>query len=136
MNIDKLTTKTQEVIQKAHAIATAEGHQVIEPGHVLKAIIEVDNNVLPFLTKELGTNLELMQRTVDSIVKAYPKVQGGQLYMSNNTNKLLTEAFTEMKTFKDEFLSIDVLFYTMTNLTDSIGRYLKDSGITKKKLKL
>ena len=135
MNIDKLTTKTQEVIQKAQSIAKGSENQILEPGHLLKSIIEIDNSVVPFLLNELGLDYQLIKKTVDSIIQAYPKVQGGNLSMSNTTNKLFSNAFKEMENFKDEFLSIEILFYSMLDLRDSIGSYLKDSGIQKNELK-
>ncbi len=136
MNIDQLTNKTQEVIQRAQVIANGNAQQVLEPGHLLKGILEVDNNVIPFLIKELGLNSELLEKTISSIVMAYPKVEGGQLYMSNNTNQLFSSGFKTMKTFGDEFLSIEVLFYTMLELNDSVGNFLKEYGIKQKELKL
>ena len=135
MDVNKLTIKTQEVIQKAQTIAQGNGQQMIELGHLLKGILEVDQNVIPFLYSQLGLNIDLLSKTVDSIVSNYPKVEGGQLYTSANSNKLFVGAFKEMEVFKDEFLSIEVLFYSMLNVDDSIGRFLKDSGIKKKELK-
>ena len=135
MEIDKLTRKTQEVIQKAQSIAKLNGQQVLEPGHLLKALMEVENSVIPFLASQLSLNLPILIKTVDSIVENYPKVEGGQLYMSNNTNKLFATAFKEMVDFKDEFLSIEVLFYAMTSFSDSIGTFLKDAGVKQVALK-
>ena len=135
MEIDKLTRKTQEVIQKAQSIAKLNGQQVLEPGHLLKALMEVENSVIQFLASQLSLNLPILIKTVDSIVENYPKVEGGQLYMSNNTNKLFATALKEMVDFKDEFLSIEVLFYAMTSFSDSIGTFLKDAGVKQVALK-
>lgn len=135
MEIDKLTRKTQEVIQKAQSIAKLKGQQVLEPGHLLKALMEVENSVIPFLASQLSLSMPILVKTVDSIVENYPKVEGGQLYMSNNSNKLFTTAFKEMEGFNDEFLSIEVLFYAMTSLSDSIGTFLKDAGVKQAELK-
>jgi ATP-dependent Clp protease ATP-binding subunit ClpB len=135
MDIDKLTTKTQEVIQKGQEIAKSMGHQVLEPGHLLMGMFQVDNHVLPFLMGDLKKDIDLRKKTVTSIVTAFPKVDGEQIYMSNNTNKLFSSAFDEMKTFKDEFLSMEILFYSLLSGNDSIANYLKDIGINKKELK-
>ena len=136
MNIDQLTTSTQEVLQKAQSIAQGNGQQVLEPAHLLKAIIEVDNSVIPFLSTETGVELDMLKKTVSSIVQSLPKVEGGQVYLSNESNQLMSRATQEMKAFGDEFLSMDVLFYSMLNLNDATGRLLKDAGFTQKKLKL
>lgn len=136
MNIDKLTTSTQEVLQKAQSIVQGNGQQVLEPAHLLKAIIEADNSVIPFLAKETGVDLDMLTRTVNSIVQSLPKVDGGQIHLSNQANQLISKAMEEMKGFGDEFLSVDILFYAMLNLSDAAGKLLKDSGFTKKALKL
>ncbi|MBL7900047.1 MAG: ATP-dependent chaperone ClpB [Crocinitomicaceae bacterium] len=135
MNIEKLTTKSQEVLHKAQLIAEGNGQQAIEPGHLLKGILEVDNNVVPFLLKELNINDKIVTKTVDSIVSSYPKVSGGQLHFSNHANKVMADAFKLMETFKDEFLSIEIMFLAMVDAGDSVSKFLKDSGITKDKLK-
>ncbi|MBK9191213.1 MAG: hypothetical protein IPM77_06670 [Crocinitomicaceae bacterium] len=135
MNIEKLTTKSQEVLHKAQLIAEGNGHQAIEPGHLLKGILEIDNNVVPFLLKELNINDKIVTKTVDSIVSSYPKVSGGQLHFSNHANKVMADAFKLMESFKDEFLSIEIMFLAMVDVSDSVGKFLKDSGITKDKLK-
>src|SRR5688572_15204555 len=110
MNIEKLTSKSQEVLQQAQFIAEGNGQQAIEPGHLLKAILEVDDNVVPFLLKELNVNDKVATKTVDSIVTSYPKVSGGQLHLSANANKVIGDAFRLMESFKDEYLSIEILF--------------------------
>ncbi|MDG1913565.1 MAG: ATP-dependent chaperone ClpB [Crocinitomix sp.] len=135
MDIDKLTNKTQEVIQKGQEIAKGMGHKVLEPGHLLMGMFQLDNHVLPFLMGDLKKDIDLMKKTVTSIVTTYPKADGEQIYMSNNTNKLFSKAFDEMKTFKDEFLSMEILFYSLLSGNDSIANYLKDIGINKKELK-
>ena len=136
MNIDKLTTKTQQVLQEAQSIAKMKGNQSLELGHILKAIIEVENSVIPFLNQQLDLDTNLMRKTVDSIIAGYPKVEGGgQLYMSNVTNQVFTDAFKAMDEFNDEFLAIEVLYYAMIGQKDAVGSFLKDSGLNKKSLK-
>jgi len=135
MNFEKLTSKSQEVVHKAQLIAEGNGQQAIEPGHLLKGILEVDNHVVPFLLKELNINDKVVSKTVDSIVASYPKVSGGQLHFSNHANKVFADAFKSMEQFKDEFLSIEIIFLAMVDAGDSVSKFLKDSGITKDKLK-
>lgn len=135
MNFDKLTNKTQEVLQKAQTIADAHGQQAIEPGHLLLAAIENDNNVLPYLMKEVGVELETIQATTRSIVANYPKVDGGQAYMSNASNKLFSAAFKLMNEFKDEYLALEILVLGLMDAGGSITSMLKDAGIKKKELK-
>ena len=72
---------------------------------------------------------------MNSIVDSYPKVTGGQIHLSNNANKVLAEAFKLMEGFKDEYLSLEIIFLAMTTVNDAVGNFLKDTGITKDKLK-
>jgi len=135
MDLNKLTIKTQEVLQAAQQLASENTHQTIETGHVLKAIFNVDKDVVPFLMNTLNVNIKMLESALDKIVENYPKVTGGQMYMSNNMNQVLNNSFTEMKKFNDEYVSIETLFYSMLNSTDSVGQLLKDNKITKKNLK-
>ena len=135
MDQNKLTIKTQEVLQSAQHLATERGHQTIETGHVLKSLFTVDKEVIPYLLKTLNANPGILEQAVDRIIDGYPKVSGGQMYMSQQMNNVLSNAFTEMKQFKDEYVSIEVLFYALLSASDSVGSLLKDNGITKKNLK-
>jgi ATP-dependent Clp protease ATP-binding subunit ClpB len=135
MDPNRLTLMTQDVLQTAQLIAQEHQHQTIETGHVLKAIFNKDNEVVPYLLNALNANTDIIESAVARIVEGYPKVSGGQMYMSNQMNQVLTNAFNEMKQFKDEYVSIEILFYSMLSANDSIGTLLKDNNITKKKLK-
>ncbi|PIE86552.1 MAG: ATP-dependent chaperone ClpB [Bacteroidetes bacterium] len=135
MDINKLTIRTQEVLQKAQNLAVESSNQTIEPGHVLKAMFEVDKDVVPYILKDLGVNQTTLELATSKIIDSYPRVTGGQLHMSNQTNKLINYAFNEMKQFNDEFVSVEILFFALTYSTDSIGELLKDNGITRKKIK-
>ena len=135
MDQNKLTIRTQEALQAAQQLATQNGHQTIETGHVLSGIMEVDKDVTPFLLNAMNVDSDMLKNASDRIVQTYPKVSGGQMYMSNQMNQVLNNAFTEIKTFNDTYVSIEVLFYAMLSATDAAGTLLKDNGITKKKLK-
>ncbi|MDG1427452.1 MAG: ATP-dependent chaperone ClpB [Crocinitomicaceae bacterium] len=135
MDINKLTHKTQEIIQEGQTIASQLSNQSIEPGHVLKAIFNKDKDVIPYLLKELNVDLSILKTATESIVDSYPKVTGGQQYLSNHMNTIITTGLSELKSFKDEFLSLELLFYAFLSSKESAGQLLKDNGITKSKLK-
>lgn len=135
MDINKFTIRTQEVLQKAQNLAVESSNQTIEPAHILKAMFEVDKDVVPYILKDLGVNQSTLEMATSKIIESYPRVTGGQLHMSNQTNKLINYAFNEMKQFDDEFVSVEILFYALTYSTESIGELLKDNGITRKKIK-
>jgi ATP-dependent Clp protease ATP-binding subunit ClpB len=135
MNFDKFTIKSQEAIQQALTIAKMNGQQAIENGHILKAIMENDENVTPFILKKLGINAEVFKKTLDSIVNSYPKVNGGQPYLSNYANQTIAKATSALKDLGDEFISIEHLILGVLASGDSVSKMMKDLGFTDKDLK-
>lgn len=135
MDFNKFTIKAQEAIQQAQQIALGNGQQAIETGHILKGMIEVDQDVIPFLFKELQVNDKIVLAALNRIVDGYPKVSGGQAYLSNPAQRVLNYALNEMKQFGDEYVSVEIMLYSMLDATDSTGSLLKDNAITKAKLK-
>ncbi|WP_027421046.1 ATP-dependent chaperone ClpB [Crocinitomix catalasitica] len=135
MEQDKLTLKTQEALQKAQAIATENGQLTLEPSHILGGILAVDDNVIPYILNDFDINYDLVNQTVSRIITSHPKAAGGQIHMSNASNALFQRAFKVMQEFNDEFLAIEIIFYAMLDGKDPIGNYLKDTGLTQKKLK-
>jgi len=135
MNLNNFTIKSQEAIQQALQIASANGNQAIENGHILKAILEVDENVTPFILKKLGVNQQVFTKTVDAIVNSYPKVSGGQPYLSNAANQTVGKATNYLKEFKDEYVSIEHLLLGILAAGDSVSQLMKDNNIKEKELK-
>lgn len=135
MNLNHFTIKSQEAIQQAAQIAAGNDQQAIENGHILKAILEVDENVTPFILKKLGVNQSVFSRAVDAIVNSYPKVTGGQPYLSNSANQTVGKATNYLKDFKDEYVSIEHLLLGILASNDSVSHLMKDNGIKEKELK-
>ncbi|MBN8697428.1 MAG: ATP-dependent chaperone ClpB [Bacteroidetes bacterium] len=135
MNLNNFTIKSQEAVQQAVQIATVNGQQAIENGHILKGILEVDENVTPFILKKLNVNTQIFEKTLDKIVESYPKVSGGQPYLSNAANQAVAKASTYLKEFGDEYVSIEHLLLAILSTKDTISQLLKDNGVTEKDLK-
>ena len=135
MNFDNFTIQSQQAIQQAIQIATANGNQAIENGHILKSILEVDENVTPFIFKKIGINQTNFSKTVEAIVQSYPKVSGGQPYLSNNANQTIAKATNFLKEFKDEYITIELLLLGILGSNDAVSQLLKDNGMTEKNLK-
>jgi len=135
MNLNNYTIKSQEAIQQALQLATSNGHQAIETGHILKAILEVDENVTPFILKKLNINQVTFTKLIDSVIKSYPKVTGGQPYLSNAANQALTKANSFLADYKDEYVSIEHLLLGLLSCGDNTSNLMKDSGIKEKELK-
>ena len=136
MDFEKFTIKTQEAIQNAQQQAINGGFGTIDTGHLLKGIFEVDKDVTPYLLKKLNVNQATLEQVLDRIIGGYPKVTGGQLQASQAFSKVMNEALGNLKEFEDQFVSIELVLYTLINSNDSIGKLLKDNGITQKNLKL
>ncbi|MFY7825583.1 MAG: ATP-dependent chaperone ClpB [Flectobacillus sp.] len=135
MNFNKYTTKTQEIIQQAATIASGNGQQAIEAGHLLKAILEEDSNTSGFLLKKMGVNENILLTKLESIVNSYPKVSGGQPYLANDAAAALTKAENLLKDFGDEFVSVELLLMGLFLGKDSVATLLKDSGFKENTLK-
>ena len=134
MNTNNFTIKSQEVVQKAQQITQANEQQQIENAHLFKAILEVDANVTPFLLKKLGVSLPVFTQVLDSTVQNYPKVSGGNLTLSQTTNKTLIEASNIAKKMNDEYVSIEHLILAIFKSKDTVSQQLKDQGVSEKGL--
>ena len=143
MNFNNFTIKSQEALQKAQEIASEHEHQAIECGHVLKGILTVDDNVVPYILKKLGVNLNVFKSALDKIVESYPKavetsnlgVSTAQQYLSESANQSLQKAASYLKEFKDEFVSIEHILLGLLSVNDTVARFMKDNGIDEKDLK-
>jgi ATP-dependent Clp protease ATP-binding subunit ClpB len=135
MDSNKFTIKSQEILQKAQEIASENGHKVIENGHLLKAMLATDQSVIPFLLSKLSVSKQLLEKVTNQLVNSYPKVEGGQVFLSNSTNEVFTDAQKLMQEFGDSFIAVEILFYAFLDKKDTVSQLLKDNGITKKNLK-
>lgn len=135
MNLNNYTIKSQEAIQQAVQLATIGGQQAIETGHILKGILEVDENVTPYILKKLNVNPSSFEKMVDSVIKSYPKVTGGQPYLSSSANQALAKATNYLKEYKDEYVSIEHLLLGLINSGDSVSNLMKDAGLREKEIK-
>lgn len=134
MNINNITLKGQEAVQRALQIGLENSQQAIELGHLLKAIIEVDENVTPFVLKKMGVNYHVVQAAVDSIVQSYPTVSGGQQYPSRTMTEAIQHASTYLRKFNDEYITIEHILLGILKTRDQVSQLLKDSGVTQKAL--
>jgi ATP-dependent Clp protease ATP-binding subunit ClpB len=136
MSMDNFTVKSQEAIQKAAEIASVGRNQAVDPLHLLKGILLVDENVVPFLFRKLGAIPDAFSGLLDKEIESLPKVSGGNQYLSSNSNKALHKAQELASTAKDEFISIEQLLLAILSLDDPASRLLKSSGVNEKDLKL
>ena len=135
MNFNNFTIKSQEAVQKATEIATAQQNQAIETSHLLKGMLMVDENVIPYLLKKLNVNLDVFIPALDRIIDSYPEVSGGEQFLSNDATKALQKASALAQEFKDEFVSIEHLLLGILSVNDRTSQLLKENGVTEKDLK-
>ena len=128
MNFEKFTIKSQEALQKSAEIAMSKQQQAIEPGHLLKAILETDENVSSYVFKKLNVNETILGNKLEEIVSSYPHVMGQQPYLSTNTNAVLQQAEKEIREFKDEYISIEHLLLALLSTKDKVSSIMKDAG--------
>ncbi|MBR4199290.1 MAG: ATP-dependent chaperone ClpB [Bacteroidales bacterium] len=134
MNLNNFTIKAQEAVQKAQEIAVSRQHQAIETAHLLKGILTVDENVVPFLLKKMEVNVVNLGKAVDSLLNSLPKVAGGEMYLSSAANNALIKANQKATEMKDEFVSLEHLLVGLLQAGDNISQMLKDAGVTEKDL--
>ena len=134
MTFDKFTIKAQEAIQEAVNLVQARGQQAIEPEHLLAGILKVGENVTNFLFQKLGVNSRQIEQVLESQIASLPKVQGGEPYLSRESNEVLTRAQDYASKGRDEFVSLEPMLLALLNVKSTASRILKDAGITEKEL--
>lgn len=135
MNLNNFTIKSQEAIEKAFSIAEGQENQAIENGHILKSLLSQGEGVVNYLFRKLDVNTENLNEVLDRILQSYPKVSGGEPYLSNNSSKTLREAMNHSKDMGDKFVSIEHIFLGLLKANDDVSQMLKDNGISEKDLK-
>jgi ATP-dependent Clp protease ATP-binding subunit ClpB len=135
MNFNNFTIKSQEAVQKATEIAAAKQNQAIETGHLLKGMLVVDENVIPYLLKKMNVDLDVFTPALDRMIDAFPKVSGGDQFLSNDATKALQKATALSQESKDEFVSLEHLLLAILSVNDKTSRLLKENGVAEKDLK-
>ncbi|WP_415060812.1 ATP-dependent chaperone ClpB [Flavobacterium sp.] len=134
MNLKNLTIKSQEALQQAQQIAQGFGQQQLENEHIFKGILEVDENVAPFILKKMNVNVNLFSQILDSTIQSFPKVSGGELMLSREAGTMLNEASILAKKMNDEYVSIEHLILAIFKSKSKVAQILKDQGVTEKGL--
>ncbi|MBL7972938.1 MAG: type VI secretion system ATPase TssH, partial [Prolixibacteraceae bacterium] len=122
MNFNNFTIKSQEAVQHAFVIAQGNKQQAIETGHLLKGLFHEAENVTGFLLKKVGTNPVVIQQALDRIVESYPKVTGGEPYLSADANRALQKSIGIMQEMNDQFVSVEHILMGLLETGDTISR--------------
>ena len=135
MTFDKFTIKAQETVQEAVNLAQRSGQQSIEPVHLLKAIMTKARDVAGFIFQKLGVNAQQVETLVDSEISHLPRVQGGQPYLSGDTNNILQHAEDMSQKMGDQFVSVEPILLALVAASTTASRILKDAGCTEKEMR-
>ncbi|MCB0706820.1 MAG: ATP-dependent chaperone ClpB [Saprospiraceae bacterium] len=137
MNLNNLTIKAQEAIQRAQQFALERNQQAVEVGHLLAAVLDVDDSVAPFIFKKLGLPYEQIKAAVSSLIMSFPEVKGdGAPYFSRPAAEAIQRANTFLKEFDDEYVALEHLLLGIISVKDQAAQLLLDSGLNVKDLKL
>ena len=134
MTLDKFTIKAQEAVQQAVNTAQLNGQQVIEPVHILKGVLEKAKDVTNFIFQKLGVNGQQIEMLLEQEIKHLPKVQGGQPYLSNDSNNVLVRAQETAQKMGDEFVSVEPILLALLSVNSTAARIMKDAGCTEKEM--
>jgi ATP-dependent Clp protease ATP-binding subunit ClpB len=135
MNFNKYTIKAQEAVQQAQQIAANNQHQSIENAHLVKGMLSADDSIIRFLTSKQGIDFTAFEKGIDSLIKTFPKVQGGEQFLSNDTSKALQKAESMLKEFGDEFITIELILLGILMSNDSVSKLMKQLGASEKDMK-
>ena len=134
MTLDKFTIKAQEAVQQAVNTAQLNGQQVIEPVHILKGVLEKAKDVTTFIFQKLGVNAQQIEMLVDQEIKHLPRVQGGQPYLSSDSNNVLVRAQELSQKWGDEFVACEPVLQALLTVNSTASRIMKDAGCTEKEM--
>ena len=134
MNINKFTTKSMETIQRCEKLAYEYGNQEITQEHFLYSILTIEDSLILKLIDKMGINKEAFLSQVQEMLGKLTKVSGGQVYISNDLNKVLISAEDEMKAMGDEYVSVEHLFLSLLkHPSKTIKELFRGYGITRER---
>ena len=136
MNFNNFTIKSQEAMQKAVEITKERGQQSIEPAHILMGVMSVGENIVNFLFNKLGVNTGQLSSLLSKEIESYPKVSGGEPYLSRESNATLEKAMDYAKKMGDQFVSIEHILLGVLAGKNAASEMLKDAGVSEKETQL
>ncbi len=134
MNFNNFTIKSQEAVQKAVEITSANGQQAIEPVHLLKGVVDVGESLVNYIFQKLGVNVNLLKTAVDREIASLPKVSGGEPYLSREANAVLQKASDYSSKIGDQFVALESILMALLQTKSSASSFMKDAGINEKEL--
>ena len=134
MNFNNFTIKSQEAVQKAIEVVKEKQQQSIEPAHLLMGTILTGENIVNFLFQKLGVNSGHLTSLLSKDIDSYPKVSGGEPYLSRESNSALEKATDYSKKMGDQYVSIEHLLLGILSSRSAAAEVMKDAGVSEKEL--
>lgn len=136
MNLNNFTIKSQEAVQEAVQLAVRNSQQAVHPEHLLKAVILTGESIANFLFQKLGVNVQNLNMVLDRQIESFPKVSGGEPYLSGEANGILQKAIDYSGKMGDQYVSLEHIILAILTGRSTASQMLKDAGVTEKELKL
>jgi len=134
MNFNNFTIKSQEAIQQAIELVQSNGQQVVETPHLFKALITTGEDVTRFLFGKLGVNLLSLEAIADTMIKGFPRVTGGEPYLSREMNAVMQKATSLSTKSGDQFVSLEYILLALVAEKNAFSKVLKDAGVSEPEL--
>lgn len=135
MKLEQFTIKAHEAIQESFSIASNYRNQAVEDVHLLKAVLEADNNLTSYIFNKLECNGSLLMQTIEKQILSLPKVEGGEQYLSQKAANILQEAINLSQKEGDSYVTLETILLALTKSNSTAGNILKDFEISEKNLK-
>jgi len=135
MNLNNFTLKGQEAVQQAFNIANAKGQQAVECAHLLHGVISEAENITDWLFGKIGVSSTSVLKDIEKLIDKYPRVSGGETYLSSGAAEALRKANDHASKMKDKFVTTEHILMGILDTTDNASQVLKDYGVTLKDLK-
>ncbi len=134
MNFNNFTIKAQEAVQQAVQITAGNNQQSIETAHLMKGLLSEAENVTSFLLQKTGVNITWFSKELDRIIVGFPKVTGGEPFLSNTANSAIQKAIALSQKMGDKFVSVEHLLMALLETGDVVSKLMKEQGVGKKGL--
>ncbi len=134
MNLKNFTIKSQEAVEKALQLVQEFENQQLETGHLFKALTLVGEELVTFIFTKIGVSVQLLETNIDQLISTYPKVSGGEPYLSKESNAVFKKAQALSSKEGDQFVSLEFLLLALFTVDSPVSHLLKESGISNKSL--
>ncbi|MCB0613913.1 MAG: type VI secretion system ATPase TssH, partial [Phaeodactylibacter sp.] len=136
MTYDNFTIKSQESILQAQRIAASIGQQQVDTPHLIRGILEIEENVAAFLLGKMDVNLATLKLRLNEAIKSYPKVEGTEKqFLTKEANQALARAKKMLPDFGDEYISIELILLGILTGKDKGGQILREQGASEEGLR-